>query len=211
MAATSWESRSCWAKLSAAQAGVVVVLAVQGPVQQQTGGVAAVLGQGVDVLLGGIQGASFGAEGLAHPGVQIVPLVDAVEHGLRHTHALDLLEIGLLAAVVVDILLALLFQGLPVGVGQGHVPLPGPLADHGVQLHRLQGVLLGIGPVGHAVGQLRIKVQVRHVGRQILAVVGHPVQILLGVDGLAVDGQQLRVRAGCRRPGKTGRRCGGRW
>ena len=113
---------------------------------------------------------------------------------LADAQQLQLLLIALLAAVVGDILLPLLLEPGLVLLRQRYIVLLGPLPQQGIELHRLHGVGLGIGAVGHAVGHLGTEIQIRHIGGQVLAVIGQPVQVLLRRDILTVDAHQHGVR-----------------
>ena len=123
-------------------------------------------------------------------GIEEIHPVDLLEALVRETHELQLLGIALLAAVVIHILLAL---GGQLGLGvfaQGDACLLRPGTHHGVQRHRALGILHGVLAEGHGAADGGVKVHGAHVGAEIVAVVGQPVEVLLGGDGLHVHGHE---------------------
>ena len=158
--------------------------------QGQEGVVFVLLGKAADLLGGGTQGAVFGAVGSVQRRIQEVHFIDPLEGVVRQTHELQLLGIAFLAAVVIHILLAL---GGQLGLGvfaQGDARLLRPGTHHGVQRHRALGILHGVLAEGHGAADGGVKVHGAHVGAEIVAVVGQPVEVLLGGDGLHVHGHE---------------------
>ena len=149
------------------------------------------LGEAVDLLLGGVEDAALGAVGTVKLGIEEIHPVDLLEAIVRETHELQLLGIALLAAVIGHILLAL---GVQLGLGllgELNARLLGPVAHHGVKGHRPLGILQGILAVGHITTHGGAEVYIAaHVGGQVIAVVGQPVEKLLRGHGLLIHGHE---------------------
>ena len=91
----------------------------------------------------------------------------------------------------------MLALGVQLGLGllgQGDPGLLRPLAHHGIEHHCALSVLHGVLAVGQTAADGGVKVHGAHIGGQIVAIVGQPVEVFLGGHGSLVHGHQGSVR-----------------